>query len=156
MKRLDRFYPPGYGWREELKAAAWLFFAGVVFSLQYLFELGNMVQGLYVYEGTVRFLRPGAAAESFVFLAQQGCQFFLASLLFQVWTVLSHYFSYWRRTKSIYVMRRLPRRGVVFLSCVQGPVLCLGFLMLALTVLYGMYLGLYFLTVPAECMPRLI
>ena len=155
--RLRKLYPPGYEWREELISAAILFGLAFLLSWQYLFRLGQMTHNLYTYDRYgERILRADALAEAFSELIQGSFRGFLLPIVFLTVMVLWHYISYWRNTKSIYVMRRLPKRGVVFLSCVKGPVFCAVLLALAAGVLWMLYLGLYWLAVPAECIPRLV
>lgn len=155
-ERIAKLYPPGYEWREELISAAVLLGLAFFISWQYLFRLGQMTQSFYyIYKGE-RFLRPDAAAKSFMELWRGSFLGFLLPLVFLTAMAVWHYVCYWRGSKSIYVMRRLPKRGVVFGSCVMGPALCAALLAFAAAALWMLYLGLYWLTVPAECMPRLI
>lgn len=125
-------------------------------SWSYLFRLYRVTSRLYYFQDGKRFLYPDAVAEPFTKVASMSWTGFTVPLLFLALMAVWHYFSYWRGTKSIYVMRRLPRRGVVFASCVKGPTLCALAVVLAAAALYVLYLGLYWLAVPAECMPRLI
>lgn len=155
MIRIEKYYPPGYEWQEEWKAVGILMWMAFLLSLQYLFRLEQMTGRLYQYEDRVRIVRDGAVADSFAEVVGNGWQWFLLPIAFLVVMAAWHYASYWQHTKSIYVMRRLPKRGVVFLSCVQGPVLCVAVLSLGVALLYGLYLGIYWITVPAVCMPRL-
>lgn len=157
-ERLRKLYPPGYEWREELISAAVLFGLAVLLSWRYLFRLGRMTWNLYTYDYTYekRLLRPDALAEAFSELIHGSFWGFLLPLVFLAVMVIMHYIYYWKHTKSIYVMRRLPKRGVVFLSCIKGPVLCVALLVFAAGVLWMLYLGLYWLAVPAECVPRLV
>lgn len=154
---LRKLYPPGYEWREELISAAVLFGLAFFLSWQYLFRLGRMTHNLYTYDRYgERFLRPDAVADAFSELIQGSFRGFFLPFVFLAVMVIWHYICYWRHTKSIYVMRRLPKRGVVFLSCVKGPVLGAALLALAAGILWMLYLGLYWLAVPAECLPRLV
>lgn len=155
-KRLAKWYPPGYEWREELISAAILLGLAFFLSWRYLFRLGQTVQGLYIFYRGERVLRPDAVAKSFTELVQGSFLGFYLPFVFLAVMIVWHYVCYWRHTKSIYVMRRLPKRGVVFRSCVKGPVLCAVMLALMAVVLWGLYLGLYWLAIPAECMPRLV
>lgn len=156
MGKLDRFYPPGYEWREELYSVGILWALAFFLSWTYLFQLHRMTGRLYYFQGGQRLLHPDAVAEPFVKVVSMSWTGFAAPLLFLALMVIWHYFSYWRGTKSIYLMRRLPRRGVVFASCVKGPAVCAVAVVLAAAALYVLYLGLYFLAVPRECMPRLL
>lgn len=151
MKDLGKYYPPGYEWREELISAAALLGVAFLISWKYLFSLGRAVDALYRFEGAERVLKPDAVAEPFSALAGDSWQGFLLPVLFLAAMTVWHYVGYFRRTKSIYVMRRLPKRGALFLSCVEGPAVCAGLLALAAALLYGLYFGLYLFAVPVEC-----
>ena len=156
-ERLRKLYPPGYEWREELISAAILLGFAFLMSWRYLFRLGRMIAGLYAYGRNGEwYLRPDALAGSFSELIQGSFWGFFLPLVFLAVMRVWHYIFYWRHTKSIYVMRRLPRHGVVFLSCIKGPVLCAVMLAVFAGILWLLYLGLYWLVVPAECIPRLI
>lgn len=153
---MERLYPPGYPWKGELFVVVGFWGMAFVFSLKFLLRLWGMTWNLYIYEGTERFLKPDAVAESFFQLTEESWSLFLAPLFFLAVMAVGHYLYYWQLTKSIYVMRRIPRRGVLFASCVRGPALWAVVLVLCAVLLYGMYFGLYCLVVPSECMPRLI
>ena len=155
MERIAKLYPPGYEWQDEWKVTGYLLGLVFILSGQYWFRLGRMTNGLYRYEGGKRFVDAEAIAESYVEVVGNSWLWFLLPIVFLAVMAVWHYVSYWQHTRSIYVMRRLPRRGVVFVSCVQGPVLCAAVLILAVVLLYVLYLGLYWIAVPAECMPRL-
>lgn len=156
MGKMDRFYPPGYEWRGELYSVGILWLLAFFLSWEYLFGLYRMTNRLYYYQEGHWIVYSNAVADSFAETVGRSWLGYAAPLLFLVLMTLWHYFSYWRETKSIYVMRRLPRRGVVFASCVKGPALCTVAVVLAAAALYLLYLGLYWLAVPKECMPRLL
>ena len=156
MIRPEKLYPPGYEWKREVRGLGALAAMASLYSLIYVFRLGTMVSNLYQYVEGKRFLKEGALAESFGALAAGSWVFFAFPLMDILFLPLQHYFSYWRQTRSIYVMRRLPGRGVVLKSCIQAPALYLAALGAEAALLYGLYLGLYFLVVPGECMPRFL
>lgn len=133
-----------------------LWLTAFIFSWTYLFRLERMTTNLFRYELDRAYLRSDVVAESFVEVARGSWNLFITPFVFLTMTVLLHYYSYWRDSKSIYVMRRLPRRSVVLASCVKGPALLAGIVVLATAALYGLYLGMYWLSVPAACNPRLL
>ena len=156
MEKLKRLYPPGYPIRGELFGVVLLFGMAFIFSHQFLIRLWNMTWDLYVHEGKERFLKPDAVAESFSQMVEGHWWYFLAPLYYLAVMAVGHYLYYWQKTKSIYVMRRIPKRGVVFASCVKGAAFWTVVLVLGTALLYGLYFVLYWLVVPAECMPRLV
>lgn len=154
--RLEKLYPPGYTYSWELAVTAGLTLIAVCFSLHFLVRLDRAVADLYYYDITAaRRLRPGVTMEPFHRLARGSWQVFLLPALSQAATAVSHYCYYYRNTRSIYLMRRLPQRGLVLRSCLAAPLLCLGLLALVMAGLWLCYLGCYFLAAPAQCLPSL-
>ncbi len=157
-EKIKNWYPPGYeeAWKEVL-----LFFVilgcGIFVSFDFLSRLDGQVEGLYYYNTAKgRILRPDGVAESFVGLAWKSLWGFGLCALFLVTAVIDHWLYYRRTTKSIYVMKRLPDRGVLARSCLWGP--CMGAVLLVLLVLmiYSLYYLCYRLRIPEECMPRFL
>ena len=156
LKDPGAFFPPGYPYREERNAAGVLLGMGMVFSLRFFGRLHNAVEALYYMDRIRgRTLRPGETAEPFLALAGSSAGFFLPLYLFLTAMMLYHYFYYHRETKSIYLVRRLPEKGFLRKSCVRMPLLGMGVGAAVMTVLFLLYYGIYLLSIPAECMPRL-
>ena len=161
MRRFEKFFPPGYGYRAELGITGVLWGGAVAVSaLRYGVELYLAVERLYREVGSGdfgnrRILRDGVWVEAFSELAGWYWMLSLPVLLFLAVMPLYHY-CYYRDTGSIYVMRRLPGKGITFKSCVRGPVLGAVIVLASAVLLYFLYYGIYCLGVPAECMPRYI
>lgn len=154
MEKLKTFYPPGYPVKAELAGISVLLGLALIYNIQFLFRLTRMLQTFFYMEGGEQVLVPGATAQSFTQLTDKCWAGFAAALVFLAIMAVERYLYYWSPTKSIYVMRRIPKHGVIFSSCVKGSVLWSVLFGLLALVLFGMYLGLYWLLVPAECMPR--
>ena len=154
MEKLKKFYPPGYPVNAELAGISVLLGLALIYNIQFLFRLTRMLQTLVYMEGGERVLVPGAMAQSFTQLTDKCWAGFGAALVFLAIMAVERCFYYWSPTKSIYVMRRIPKHGVILASCVKGSVLWSVLLGLLALILFGLYLGLYWLLVPAECMPR--
>ena len=146
-------FPPGYEYEKERSSALLLLGIGVGLSLQFFGSLHAAVEALYEYADGMKVLREGAQAVPFGRLVIGHWGLYVPLLLFLAGMALYHYFYYYRETKCIYLMRRLPKRGVLFKSCVKGPVLWLGAGIAFLTVWYLLYYGIYLLAIPGECLP---
>lgn len=149
----ENFFPPGYEYRREQNSAILLLGIGAGLSLQFFRNLYYAAGTLYEYVDYQRVLREGAIAVSFGNLVTGHWGLYVPFVLFLVAMTVYHYFYYYRETKSIYLMRRLPRRSVILASCVKGPLLGLVAGAAALAVLYLLYYGIYLLAIPRECLP---
>ena len=146
----EKYYPPGYEYRKELNWLAGLWGLGMGGSLYFFGALFREVQSLYQYVDGERILRRDRMAVSFTELTEWYWTLWLPAFVFLLVLPLFHSFYYYKETKSIYIMRRLPESGVTFKSCVQAPVL---FAVLGLGTalfVYVLYFGIYMLSVPAS------
>lgn len=162
MRRLEKLFPPGYEYETEVWLAVF-FWGGTVgaSAIYFAVYLHGAIEKLYQHApyvsiGFRRVLREGARVEAFAELVEWYWALWLPAFLFLAVMPLIHYIYYYRDTRSIYVMRRLPRRGITFKSCVRGPALGAGIVLATAAFLYLLYFGIYRLGVPAECMPRLV
>ncbi len=155
MERLRKWYPPGYEYGREWKGIAVMFGLGFGLSLNFFARLTRAEKELYQYVGEerVRMLRSGAVAAPFPELTGNMWVFFLPMLLFTVSMSVYHYIYYYRETKSIYLMRRLPRKSLVLKSCVRAPAASLLLEALLISLLYLLYFGVYLLVIPRAAWP---
>ena len=151
---LDQCFPPGYEFTWERNTAAVLLALSMVLSLQYFVKLRQAVAWLYYVDRVHgRVPRPDAQARTFLELAGQYGGLFVPYFLFLAIMAALHYAYYHRDTKSIYLMRRLPRRDVLVGSCIRVPLLGTAVGILAQMMLGLIYYGSYLLVMPGECGP---
>ncbi len=149
-------FPPGYEhWEQERNGAVFLLGAGIVLSLRFFGRLYRMVKSLYLYVGQERVLREDAREMliSFRGLTQGHWGLCVPFFLFLIIMAFWHYFYYFHRTKSIYLMRRLPARGVLAASCIRGPLLGMAAGAAVLGLLQLLYYEVYLLALPKGCLP---
>ncbi len=152
--QLWQWFPPGYEFVWERNTAAVLLALPVVLSLRYFGKLREAVEWLYYVDGDRgRVLRPDGAAKPFLELAGEYGGLFVPYFLFLAIMAAFHYAYYHRETKSIYLMRRLPRRSVLVASCVRAPLLGMAGGAAAEAVLGLIYYGIYLLVMPGVCAP---
>jgi len=156
--RIETYYPPGYAYRQEWIGACLLLGMGVVLSFRFFSELNDARRMLYSYDDGWRTLAEGAVAEPFAQLTKGYPAFFVPLFLYLAFMAWYHYFyyCYGMGTKSIYLMRRLPKRSPLIRSCIQGTLLCMAAAAVSAAALYLLYYLIYLLTIPAECLPRLV
>lgn len=149
----ERLFPPGYEYEWERNSAVSLLGTGAGLSLLFFRRLSQAAEALYEYTDRRRVLRKDAVAVPFEQLVTNHWALYVPLVLFLTAMMIYHYVYYYRETRSIYLMRRLPRRGVVLKSCVSGPLLGLGMTAVILAMLYLLYYGSYLLVIPGECLP---
>ena len=149
----EKCFPPGYEYEWERNSAVLLLGIGAGLSLQFFERLYRAAEVLYEYTDRKRVLREDVTAASFGQLVTGHWGLYIPLVLFLAVMTIYHYIYYYRVTRSIYLMRRLPRRGVMFKSCVLGPLLGVGAAAAVLSLLYLLYYGMYLLVIPGECLP---
>lgn len=155
--RALEYFPPGYEYEKERIAAGLLLVLPMLFGLRYFAELYEEVCSLYYVERLLgRTVRAGAEADSFFRLAGGYGSLFLPYFLFLAIMAAYRYGYFYRETKCIYLMKRLPGRWILARSCLQASLLGMAVGVAAVMILFVLYYGAYLLFVPAECHPRFL
>lgn len=160
--KIGKNCPPGFDYRSEINSNGVLFGLGVGMSFQFLFRLQDAHDELFMWYRDLELgqtepvyqIKPGAVATPFVELMEGYWWWFLPWLIALLIWVVAHYASYHRETKSIYVMRRVKKSGVILKSCVLAPLAQMGLGLLIALVVYFIDYGWYLLAMPEVCMPR--
>ena len=159
MTRIDlsRYAPPGTNIRQEIKVlCAGLFFAACCAVLVYGIALRQAYADLFElsYLGVERVLRPDAVMPPFDVLLHRGLWlFYLLALCALANAVLFHLSYYTGGSKSIYLMRRLPQRWERVRRDITLPLLGAAICLLSALALRLLFLGVYYLITPPQCLP---
>lgn len=154
-EKMKPWFPPGYEYEREISLFFVALGCGFLVSLSFLVRLDGQVEALYYYHTNAeKMLQPGAVAESFLGLAGGtlwGCGMvflYLAAAAFDHWL-------YYRRTGGcLYLMKRLPQKGVLAGSCLRGPLAGTAVLAAGILFVYAVYYVCYRLRIPQACLPR--
>lgn len=140
MDKLRRMVPPGFPLREEVVFFRAALVVAFLWSLTYFSRLHSALFWIPLHKTMPTFSQ---LMEGRMFL-------FWAPILVELGYLFAHYASYYHRSRSIYLMRRLPNRGLLLSQCVTLPLL--GLLTAALTALILMliYYGVYLHFTPEE------
>ena len=150
---LSRITPPGI----SLRMHGYMLVIGnlvcLLFSSSFVGRLMNAYEMLYRFSGGNRVLIEGAVMPRFgELLGNSSLLFFLLSAMLLLLSI-HHYVYYFRESKSIYLMKRLPKRGVILKQVFLFP-LCLSVVTLLFCFfVHGIYLAVYFLVTPDGCLP---
>ena len=153
LKGTDRFFPPGFEYIPELRRALAAYSAAfIAAAIGYLWRFDTAFDALYIFEDRVKKLIPDAVMDDFCDLALPGMNLFPAVSLVMVFFAATHYFYHYQETKSIYTMKRLPKKPLeLHKRCLTAPLAGMAatvlLFFLTLAVLYVHYI----LIVPEQC-----
>lgn len=156
MKTIDlsRFAPPGTAIGEEIKRLCVGLAASTCYAvLIYGVNFRSAYDFLFDRYGADRVLRPGAVMLPFDILLEWSLSFFYIMALCSLSAAIFHHLHYYSGSKSIYLMRRLPQRWELLRRNITLPLAGAAVSLLAALLLKLLFLGVYYLVTPAQCLP---
>lgn len=148
---LSRHLPPGYPGEGERTFCLTGLVVSALYSLSFFVGYFRAYSELYEYEGRRRVLRAGAVMPDFADLIDHVFLGFLILAAAMLVFAALHYAYHWQGSRSIYLMRRLPRRFELHRRCLTLPV-CM--MLLCAACAFGLmvvYFAAYQLFTPSEC-----
>lgn len=147
------WFPPGYdGVREGKLVGAWLG-VSVLYTCIFLLRYRNLYQALFMVEGGKRVLRPGAVMTEFAVLFQGALNGFWVGFVLLGAVMVWHYLYFYHGSKSIYLMRRLPKKRVLLKMCVAAPLAEAFIFVLVMLFMRLFWHSFYMWVTPAPCLP---
>ena len=154
-KTIERQLPPGVDSRVELKAIAFGLLGAVVYSLTFIYKYIDARNALFVYRyGTVKTIMEGAIMPQFTVLLKDTMDGFLMFFATMLTLIVMHYMTYYKDSKSIYLMKRLPDRWELYRRCVVIPLVAIVVQMITGAACLFLYYGIYLFFTPAQCLIR--
>lgn len=146
--------PLGLDWRREVKALIWLWISCVLISFCYFIDLSQHINSLYGWDRIngqqVKVLRGTMMPDFYEVLDGNMDALFIGAVLALLLAVY-HYTYHYQGSRSIYLMRRLPKKYELLKRCLTVPVAASVVLLLTALLLVPVYYGLYMAFVPQEC-----
>ena len=127
--------------------------ASLIYSGIFLVRFADACGELYGYQGMEQVLIEGARMERFRVLLGNGLAGFAITALVMLLFSIYHYLYHFQDSKSIYLMRRLPRRWELLRRCLTLPVAAAVLSLAAAMVMQGFYFGIYLVFTPKGCLP---
>lgn len=153
VKKLDRMVPPGLDWEAELKwLAGGLVLCAIVNLIIFLVKCSQAQDQLYDYAMGERVLRPDRVMAPFAELMQGTMvTFSFLTVIILILTVY-HYLYYYQGSKSIYLMKRLPRRFEIHRRSFSLPLVSILVCLITVLLLIAIDYGFYYLITPKACL----
>ena len=152
MKKLDDLAPAGLSARREIGWVLAAYALAGLWSLPFLVRYFGRRENLFIVKAGRRVLQAGARMEPFLEVLDGALLGFAAAALLMAGLALWHLLYHYLGSRSIDLMRRLPRKRELPLRCLALPLLGeLGLALLTLLLL-GLYYALYRLCTPAAAL----
>lgn len=157
MKRFDltKITPPGTDVFIEIKRFCIALFCATCCSIQiYGISLHRTYDyTLFEYVGTERVLSPNAVMPPFPDILGRSLWFYYFVALCSLSIIILYFMQYYRGSKSIYLMRRLPQRWELLRRSITLPVLGALISLLTAFLMMLLFLAAYYLVTPEQCLP---
>ena len=151
---LQRSFPPGYRYKNEIMVSIGVFAGGVLnSSIGFISEYSAAKQSLYIRIGTDAILDESRVMPDFAYIlgGKLNYIFILAALALIIPSAI-HYAFYHSGSKSIYLMRRLPNRFELYRRCLLMPLIYTLAYMLAAAALLLIFYAVYMNGTPEACL----
>ena len=153
MNFLTKNAPPGANilihtnW--YIAGTCWSFLWSAGFLLRY----SDAYHRLFYTSGGSRYLRSQAMMPEFTELLGGSLNGIYVICLLLLAAVILNYASFYRESKSIYLMKRLPNRWELHRRCILLPALGLAGSLTLRAILLMIYFAVYILITPDRCLP---
>ena len=151
---LARLFPAGWPWQTTVEVTLCaLLVSWCSAVLGFLIHFDEAKIPLYV-SLSERILDRSTPIAPFAMIFGRGLLGFWIVALCLALLPLFHYLWHWQGSKSIYLMRRLPRRGELWRRCLAGPAVLLALTLLAAALAVLLCILLYQTLTPAGHLPE--
>jgi len=149
---LERFAPPGVNLKNELLMYMWTNIFAVIYSMGFIFRYIDAFDSLYVYKNMDRVLNTSAKMDPFAEILGNGYIGFYIPVLAAIVMIFYHYRYYHQDSKSIYLMKRLPKRFLIVKQCVTIPIIAIFATLMVFALIMMIYYAIYRFITPDVCL----
>lgn len=157
MQFLKHLLPPGIDIQRELKYIALGLAGAAIYSMGFIIRYFSARSNLYYYDymngKQVRRLDTEAVITEFDILTEGIFAGFAVFLLFLLAVCIWHYIYHYQGSKSIWLMKRLPKSIELYRRCAAVPLIAAVIGVLIMGLLLGIYYGIYIIFTPECCLP---
>ena len=153
MKRdYSRLFPPGADWRREVRRTLQALGAAIAWSLTFFLRYISAHGALYRVVNSRRVLIPGAVMQPFSEVLGPSLWGFALAAIAGAGLAALHYASFYRGSRSVYLMRRLPDPLEWHRRCLALPCACIIACAALAAALWGLFYLFYLNVTPAQCL----
>ena len=154
MKKFDleRYCPLGYNFSSEKNVFLSLATVSIIYSLLFYIRYFDFRSRLYTYRSGKRVLIEGRMMEEFHNLTDGIFYGFFVVIFVCLCFIILRYAYHYQGTKSIYTMRRLPKKSELHIRCIVLPLMLIFSLILVMLLVLLLDLAVYFIFTPKQCL----
>ncbi|MBO4628038.1 MAG: hypothetical protein J5645_08685 [Lachnospiraceae bacterium] len=151
---VDKLFPPGARIVREMfffgAMVGFVIGGGLTFFVQYWSDHGE----LYDVHAGIRVLNPAKEMPPLSSLVSGRLVWFFVLLISSIMVIIIHYASFYRESRSIYLMKRIPNRAELHVRCLTVPLLAIAIGLIIAYVLFLLFVWCYFRYTPEPCLPE--
>ena len=145
--------PPGYPWNSTLKAAAWGGVFALLWSLTYFVAYSDHYSWLFITHNGKRIFSEDSVMSNFADIVDGKLLGFVILMIAALGLIGLHYTYHYQGSKSIYVMKRLPKKRELWRRCITLPVILALISGTAAAVLRVIFYVFYMIVTPETALP---
>lgn len=155
MRKLRKYCPPGINPARELGCIAAGYSVAMLMALSFFFRYAECYNQLFHYMNQRRteVLIEGAVIEEFSAILSFRLAGFIVLAVSMLLLIAFHYAYHYQGSKSIYLMRRLPKRSELHKRCMVIPISVFVLTVLTAICLLFFFHHVYMTYTPAQCLP---
>lgn len=150
--KIHRLYPLGYELKIEFTVMILSLATSLLYSFTYLDKFYDYYGDLFEYIGNKRILLEYSKMEDFYIILDKSLVGFAGVILIALFFAVVHYTYHYSDSKSIYLMKRLPKKNELHIRCLTLPVIYIATSILAAFLLLLLYYFHYMSITPDECL----
>ncbi len=151
-KAFSKLIPVGISVKKEAVGILTAMIFSFLHSLSYFASYYNSYHNLYEYYDDKRILISGRKMTDFYILIEGSFKGFYVTAFLLVVLIIYHYAYHYKDSKSIYTMKRLPKKYELHKRCLTVPVICILLCKLFSVILIFIYFRHYICATPPECL----
>jgi len=148
---LTKYAPPGQDIKQEKSFFVLGMCGAVIFSMGYLGRYARAWSRLYEWDDGTRIKLTGTMMPEFLSLLKNALVGFLILAVAMLGFIAYHYMYYYKDSKSIYLMKRLPDKLEIHRCCISIPLMAASASVVTAILMTFIYFLIYILFTPGEC-----
>lgn len=152
VNKFEKILPVGIPVKKELSGIAAAIGLAVLRSLVYFSIFSSCYENLFDYYHGKKTLITSRRMEDFYIIVEDCFEGFAVVIFLLIALCIYHYVYHYRESKSIYLMKRLPKKSELYKRCITVPLISIVICIVLTAALLFIYYRHYMTVTPPECL----